>query len=281
MFHAISAFCNAGFALFSDSLSQFVSDPIMNTVIAVLIILGGIGFIVTWELTGLVRKKRRQLSLHTRLVLGTSLALILTGFLVFFFFEFDGVLLTTSIHTKIIGSLFQSITTRTAGFNTLPIGSLAPVTLTVMILLMFIGASPGSTGGGIKTSTFAVLVLSIRSVFRGHEQVEIGGKTVPEQSVKRAAALLVAATGLVLLCFILLLSIEQKPYLDLLFETVSAFATVGLSTGITSDLSASGKLLITVLMFLGRIGPLTFGLALMRDFKKSKIQYPSGRVIIG
>jgi len=203
------------------------------------------------------------------------------GFLVIFFFEFDGVLLTLPLHTKLVGSLFQSITTRTAGFNTLPIGSLAPVTLTVMILLMFIGASPGSTGGGIKTSTFAVLVLSIRSIFRGHESVEISGKTVPEQSLKRAAALLVTAAGLVVFSFILLLSIEKKPYLDLLFETVSAFATVGLSTGITPELSGMGKLIITILMFLGRIGPLTFGLALMRDFKKGKLNYPSGRVIIG
>lgn len=281
VFHSISAFCNAGFALFSDSLSRFAADPVVNIVIGSLILLGGIGFIVIWEMTGLIRKQRRQVTLHTRLALATSAVLLLIGFFAVFYFEFDGVLISESLPVKMMAALFHSITARTAGFNTLPIHAFSPITLTILIVLMFIGASPGSTGGGIKTTTFAVLALSVRSIFRGKEQVEIAGKTVPDDSLKRAVVLLVSALSLVLVSFVFLLSVEEKAYTDLLFETVSAFGTVGLSTGVTPALSNTGKMVLTLLMFLGRIGPLTFGLALLREKAKGRIEYPKGRVIIG
>jgi trk system potassium uptake protein TrkH len=150
-----------------------------------------------------------------------------------------------------------------------------------MILMMFIGASPGSTGGGIKTSTFAVLLLSLKAIFQGKQEIIAYNRTIPTSSVIKAAALLVSALILVILVFLFLVAVENKPYLPLLFETVSAFGTVGLTMGVTPDLTVSGKLLITLLMYLGRIGPLTMGLALARETGKVKIGYPDARIMIG
>jgi len=281
LFHSISAFCNAGFSLFSDSLMGFMSDPSVNVIIVCLILIGGIGFIVVHDITGVVRKTRRALSPHSKLVLYTSAFLIVVGFFIIFFFEFDKALLGTSLPTKIWAVLFQSVTPRTAGFNTLDIASLSRVTLTVIIILMFIGASPGSTGGGIKTSTFAILLLSIRSTLKSEASVEAFKRTIPISSVMKAISLLVSVLILVAVIFFLLMIFEEKPYLDLLFETVSAFGTVGLSTGITPHLSIGGKILITLLMYLGRIGPLTMGLALARSMRRGKIVYPDARIMIG
>jgi len=281
LFHSVSAFCNAGFSLFSNSLSNFVSDPAINFIIMFLIILGGLGFIVVHEMTYRLKKSRRQFSPHTKLILVTSASLIVAGFLAIFFFEFDGVLLNHSVPAKIWSSLFQSVTTRTAGFNTIPISALSGVTLTIMIVLMFIGASPGSTGGGIKTSTFAILILSVKSLIQGKRDIEVFKRSIPYSCVMKTLALLVSAMVLVSLTFLLLLAIENKPYQQILFETVSAFGTVGLSTGITPNLTNAGKLLITILMYLGRIGPLTLGLALAKDITQEKISYPEARVMIG
>jgi len=281
VFHSISAFCNAGFSLFSDSLTQFIDDPVINIVIITLIVLGGFGFLVIFELSAYLRKKRKNLAPHTKLVLIVSLGLILGGFLLFFFLEFDGVLLESPMLSKLWASFFQSVTTRTAGFNTIAIGSLKEVTLTLMIILMFIGASPGSTGGGIKTSTFAVLLLSIKSLIKGEEDIVVFKRTIPSSSIRKALALLVSAIALVSVVFLILLNTEKMGYVSLLFEAVSAFGTVGLSTGITPDLSHPGKLLIILLMFLGRIGPLTLGLALTKEIIKGKVEYPSARIMIG
>ncbi len=281
IFHSISAFCNAGFSLFSNSMENFVSDPFANLVIMILIIMGGLGFLVVHDITRYVRKPRRPLSPHSKLILTTSGILILIGFIAIFFFEFDGSLISKPLSGKLWASLFQSVTTRTAGFNSIPIGSMTSIPLTIMIILMFIGASPGSTGGGIKTSTFAVLLLSVKSILQGKQEIVAYKRTVPISGVMKAAALLVFALILVALAFLFLVAVENKPYLPLLFETVSAFGTVGLSMGITPDLTAPGRLLITVLMFLGRIGPLTLGLALAREMAKAKIGYPDARIMIG
>ena len=281
VFHSISAFCNAGFSLFSDSLTRFVSDPAINIIVMGLILIGGIGFIVVYDISALFRRVRRQLSPHTRIVLITSALLVVSGFFIVFFFEFDKGMLGAPLPTKIWASLFQSITPRTAGFNTLNIASLSRVTLTVTIILMFIGASPGSTGGGIKTSTFAILLLSIRSTLKSEGNVEVFRRTIPNFAVMRALALLVSVLILIAFIFILLIVFEDKPYLELLFETVSAFGTVGLSTGVTPQLTPTGKLLITILMYLGRIGPLTMGLALSRSLRRGKIVYPEARIMIG
>jgi len=281
IFHSISAFCNAGFSLFSDSLSGFVSDPVINIVIIGLIVLGGLGFIVIYEVARKLRDGRHQFSTHTRLALATSGILIVTGFLVIFFFEFDGALLDYPLHAKLWASLFQSVTPRTAGFNTILISSFSPLTLTLLTLFMFIGASPGSTGGGVKTTTFAILLLSLKSIFKGKEDIEVSRRTIPGTIVYKALALFMSALLLLAAMFLFLLVFENKPFLPLLFEAVSAFGTVGLSTGITPSLTTVGKFAIMLLMFAGRIGPLTLMIALARKGRQDKIGYPQARVMIG
>jgi trk system potassium uptake protein TrkH len=281
IFHSISAFCNAGFSLFSDSLEGFVNDPVINIVIMALIIIGGIGFIVIYETTHLFRHARRRLSTHTRLVLVVSMILVISAFLAIFFIEFDGALLDLPLIGKVWAALFQAVTPRTAGFNTIPIASCSTITITLIILLMFIGASPGSTGGGVKTSTFAILILSLKSIFSGKENVQVFKRTIVSSIIYKAVALVVASFLLVFTVFIALLAVEDKPFLPLLFETISAFGTVGLSTGITPDLTPTGKMFIILLMYAGRIGPLTLGLALMRSARHDRIQYPQAKVLIG
>lgn len=281
IFHSISAFCNAGFALYTDSLMSFPGDIVINITVMSLIILGGIGFMVIWDCSKLKRLFTFQITTHSKVVILTSAALIVLGFFAIFFFEFDNVLLPYTIPQKVWTSVFQSVTTRTAGFNTIDIGMLKPLTLTLMIGLMFIGASPGSTGGGIKTSTFAILFLNVRAHLRSNDRIDINKRTVPNTAINKAFALFTLAVLLVASVFCLLLVTEDLPYLNLLFETVSAFATVGLSTGITAQLSVIGKLLIILLMYLGRIGPLTFGLAMTRTLTTSRIAYPKARLYIG
>ena len=281
VFHSISAFCNAGFSLFSNSLENYLADPVVNIIIMVLIILGGIGFIVVYEVSRNLTGTKRILSIHTKLVLVTSAVLVIVGFLIIFFIEFDGALLNVSLTGKLWGALFQSVTTRTAGFNTVPIASLSTITLTIIIILMFIGASPGSTGGGIKTSTFAILLLSLGNILRGKEDIEVFRRKIPRAIVYKAMALVVATLLMLVSIFLLLLAFEKQPFLPLLFEAVSAFGTVGLSTGITPDLTIIGKLLIIILMYGGRIGPLTLGFALTRALRRGKVEYPEARVMIG
>ncbi len=281
VFHSVSAFCNAGFSLFSDSLSGFVSDPVVNGVIMGLIVLGGFGFIVVYEIVRKMKDRRSLLSTHTRLVLTMSALLTAVGFLAIFFFEFDGALLDHPLGAKVWASLFQAITPRTAGFNTILISALSPVTLCLIVILMFLGASPGSTGGGIKTTTSAILLLSLRSILRGKQNIEVFGRTIPSSIVYRAVGLLVGALLLLSSMFLLLLVFEQKPFLSLLFEAVSAFGTVGLSTGITPDLTTVGKFIIIILMFGGRIGPLTLAIAMTRRMRTGTVAYPEARVIVG
>ncbi len=281
VFHSVSAFCNAGFALFSNSLEDFSGDIWINMIMMTLILLGGLGFIVIYETSGQFRRQKLRLSTHSLIVLTTSGILILMGFLVFFFFEFDHSLMHYPLPDRFLAALFQSVTTRTAGFNTVPIGALSRVSLTFMIILMFIGASPGSTGGGIKTTTFAVLLLSVYATFRGRDQVEAFNRTLVPASIFKALSLLVFALIIVIMVFGILLATENIDFLPLLFETISAFGTVGLSTGVTASLSTTGKILIILLMYAGRIGPLTLGLALAREMKKRKIGYPDARVMIG
>jgi trk system potassium uptake protein TrkH len=281
IFHSVSAFCNAGFSLFSNSLENYAGDPVVNIIIMALIISGGIGFIVVYEVTRKINKPRRTLTTHSRLVLTTSALLVIIGFIALFFIEFDGAFLDYPLTAKLWGALFQSVTPRTAGFNTVPIASLSAISLTIMMILMFIGASPGSTGGGIKTSTFAILLLSLKNILMGKEDIEVFKRTIPSTVVYKALAIVVGTLLLLTSIFLLLLAVETKPFLPLLFEAVSAFGTVGLSMGVTPDLTIIGKLLIIILMYGGRIGPLTLGFALTRVFRKEKIEYPEAKVLIG
>ncbi len=280
-FHSISAFCNAGFSLFSDSLMGFTTDPMINITIMGLIIFGGIGFMVVYDILGRIRKRQKHLSPHSKIVLWLSLSCIIIGFITFYFLEFDKSMLKTSLTGKFWIALFQSVSTRTAGFNTIAMNELSRISLTVMIVLMFIGASPGSTGGGIKTSTLAVVLLSIRNVLQGKEEIDIFNRSIPVTTVYKAIAIVITSLLIIFLFFILLMAVENKPFLDLLFETVSAFGTVGLSTGITSELTLPGKLIVTLLMYIGRIGPMTMVLALASKSETQKISYPEARIMIG
>jgi len=281
VFHSISAFCNAGFSLFSNSLENYASDPMVNSVIMILIGLGGIGFIVIYEVTHRLRNKRSKLSTHTKLVLAVSAVLIISAFLLFFFIEFDGALFDLPLMGKLWAALFQSVTPRTAGFNTIPIVSCSAITITVVLFLMFIGASPGSTGGGVKTSTFGILLLSLRGIFTGKDDIQVFNRTILNSIIYKAIAVVVASFLLVFTIFLMLLAVENKPFLPLLFETISAFGTVGLSMGITYDLTPAGKLLIILLMYAGRIGPLTLGFALMKSARRDRVRFPEAKVLIG
>ena len=281
--HAVSSFCNAGFDLFGEyrSLTGYVDDLTVNLVITTLIILGGIGFSVmadVWE-----NRRFRDYSLHSKLVLTVTAFLITFGAVVIFAFEQDNpaTLGPLSWDGKILASYFQSVTSRTAGYNTLPIGEMGNAALFFIVILMFIGASPGSTGGGVKTTTAGLLAAAIWALIRGREDVEIFERSLSRTIIYKAFALVFIAALLVIVVTMILCVSESAPFLSILFEVVSAFGTVGLSTGITPDLSVTGKLWIILTMFAGRVGPITVALALDLRQRKAMVKYPEGKVIIG
>ena len=257
LFHSISAFCNAGFSLFSNSFMDYQGDLYITLVISIMIILGGIGFVVLLDIKNLKFWKRNKdftvnrFTLQTKIVLILSVALILIGTLAFLTLENNGILQGLSWKNKILASYFQSVTSRTAGFNTINIGGLGMVSQVVLIFLMFIGASPGSTGGGIKTATFGILLVTIWSMLKNRDRISVFKKTIPRHVVRKA--LVVFFMGLAwILIFTIALSLTEgrnagnlaNPFLSFLFEVTSAFGTVGLSTGITPYLSTLGKILI-------------------------------------
>lgn len=285
VFHSISAFCNAGFSLFPDSFCRFRGEFLINGAIMSLIIIGGIGFVVIVNIHEIIKYARRgekvRFTLHTRMVLITSIALISLGTLYFLGAEWNNAFSGLPLHEKFLASLFQSVTCRTAGFNTIDTAALSATSLLFSIVLMFIGASPGSTGGGIKTTTFAVLVLRVKAVLYGRDELEISGRTIPRIILNKSISI-VMLSALICLVFLLALTwIEGKSFIHLFFETVSAFGTVGLSCGLTGKLGDPGKLLITLLMFIGRIGPLTLALALGERIIKGTFSYPEERVMVG
>lgn len=284
-FHAISAFCNAGFALFNNSLEDFKFTPLIHGTIIVLLMAGGIGFAVMRDITSVIKARRsiRELTVHTKIVLSTHFALFFIGLIYLFFGEFLHAFQEMSMWERFQVALFQSATARTAGFNSINLTSLHPHSIYMMILLMFIGASPGSTGGGIKTTTFAVLLQSVTATLKGKFTVEFFERKVPPQTVVKAIAIFIISLIVVSGSILVMMRIEpDKNFLALFFECVSAFATVGLSLGITPFLSAFGKICITVLMFVGRVGPLTLVLAIgSRAVLPSKVEYPEGKVLIG
>ncbi len=292
VFHSVSAFCNAGFALFSNNLMNYSNDWLVNFVIGFLIITGGLGFLVMAELQLKQKYKRRaweRLSLHSKLVLSSTAILLLTGSALFLLLEWNNTLSGLSIFDKVINSSFQSITCRTAGFNTLPIGELTNSSLFLSIILMFIGAAPGSTGGGIKVTTFSTLILMGSAALRGKDSPQTFKRTIAEQSVQKALSLVIVSLGIIALCTIILTVTElgSKPhsetdgkFIEIAFETVSAFGTAGLSTGITPNLSNSGKIAITIMMFIGRLGPLSIAFALSHK-KKKLYRYAEESIMIG
>ena len=283
LFHSVSAFNNAGFGFYPDSLVRFVGDPVVNLVIAALIILGGLGFLVEMNIIRhYLNPRKAPFTLHTKVVLGMTGALLVFGMLIFLVLEWTHTLAPLSFPQKLLASFFASVTPRTAGFNTLDYAQMDESSLLFTILLMFIGASPGSTGGGIKTVTFFLLVLSVWTISRGHSDMAFFKRRVSHMNVIKAGVVTILSMLLVGAALTLLnLTDPDKNFLSLAFESVSAFGTVGLSMGITPNMSALGKIVLILLMYLGRIGPLTFTLALIEGQKDTHIRYPEEEVVIG
>lgn len=266
-FHSVSAFCNAGFSTFDTSIINF--NPLIKYTISFLIIIGGIGYFVIYELIEKY-KNNAKFSFHTKIVLLTTILLIAGGAVFLFVFE-NGSL-------NITDSFFQSVTARTAGFNSIEIGSLNYASLFLLLLLMFIGASPGSTGGGIKTTTFFVMIYSIFSLLKGKTEVVIFSRRITLKTIIKAFATSFIYFGVIIIGTIIILEESNMKLQQVLFEVVSAIGTVGLSLGITPDLDNLGKIIIVLLMFIGRIGPASLALATMTKAKQIKIKYPEGNL---
>lgn len=284
LFHAVSAFCNAGFDLFGDSLVRFVGDITVNLVICGLIIVGGIGFTVIADFyNNKITKTKKRFSLHAKLVLFVTAGLILIGTVLFLLLEYNNpqTMGNLSLDKKILAALFQSVSPRTAGFNTIPIGQLRQASLFITIVLMFIGASPNSTGGGIKTTTFAVIVMAVIALVRGKHDVEVFERRLHDEIVLKSLA--VAALGITVVSVGTLILLITQPFTltEILFEAVSAFGTVGLSTGITPALTAVGKLILTTMMYLGRVGPLTLVMAVGQKKETPVFRFPEERIMVG
>jgi len=274
LFHSISAFNNAGFALFSNSMETFVADIPINIIMMVLIIIGGIGYPVLSEI--LTRGRRKKFSLHAKIIFVTTVFLILLGAVMFFLMEFNNMdsIGTFSLGNKVMTSFFQSVTARTAGFNTVNTGSLTQATLFFITILMFIGASPGSTAGGIKTTTFAAITLGGLSALKGRKNVLIFKKRIPDSIVTRALAITLTGILLVVLATLGVMLFEKSSAMEALFEVISAFGTVGLSTGITMGLTTGSKIILILVMFIGRIGISVLGLVLAFRTKIEKVSRP-------
>ncbi len=283
VFHAVSSFNNAGFDLFGNfrSITGYVDDFTVNIVISGLIIVGGLGFTVLVDIYQ--RRNWRLFSLHTKIVLAMSGFLIISGALVIFALEYSNLKTLAPLSTggKVLASYFQSVTPRTAGYNTLAIAELRSATQFFIVLLMFIGASPGSTGGGIKTSTFTSLIGAVWAMIRGHEDVEVFERRIPKEIVYRALTITLAALSLVITVTMILTITEKADFLTLLFETTSAFGTVGLTMGITPDLSTFGRILISLTMFAGRVGPLTIAFAVAQRQNKQAYKYAKEKIMVG
>ncbi|WP_338555067.1 TrkH family potassium uptake protein [Paenibacillus sp. KS-LC4] len=283
LFHAISLFNNAGFDIFGDyrSLTMYVDDPIVNLTAMLLIISGGLGFIVISDL--LEFRRRKRLSLHSKVVLAMTGSLIAVGAVVIFIFEFSNASTLGSLDWggKILSSFFQSVSPRTAGANTLNYADLRQATLFFTIILMFIGASPGSTGGGIKTTTFMTLIGAVVAMFRGKEDIVLFRYRLGKERVLKALTITMLSLVLVVVVTMLLSATEDQQFIKILFEATSAFGTVGLSMGITPELSDFGKIIISITMFAGRLGPLTLAYALNPKTSKELYRYPEGKITIG
>jgi trk system potassium uptake protein TrkH len=289
VYHAVSAFNNCGYSLFSDNLIRYQGDVAVNLTIALLIILGGIGFLVQQEVVAWLRDRKSKLSLHTKIVLITTAALVLGGTILLYLLETDNVLQGASFKTALLASFFQSVTARTAGFNTVDIGMLTNSSILILLILMFIGASPGSTGGGVKTTSFALLVLLVANRVRGNENVNIANRTIPKELVERTISIIFSAAILIGIITAVLLFFSDSSgspqalrheFIEYVFETFSAFGTVGLSMGATQKLNDVQKYAVILMMFIGRVGPLTMAFAWYSS-RKRKLTYAEESVMVG
>jgi trk system potassium uptake protein TrkH len=283
IFHAVSLFNNAGFDLFGNytSFTRYVSDPAINIISTALIILGGLGFVVLSDL--IEYRKKRKLSLHSKAVLLITSILLVAGFVLVFVFEFTNprTIGSLSWDGKLWGSLFQSVTTRTAGANTLDLMQLRQATLLLTIILMFIGGSPGSTAGGVKTTTILLIIGAVISMVKGKEDVVLFYFRINKDRIYKALTIMVFSLSLVIAATMILTMTEATSFITVLFEATSAFGTVGLSLGLTPNLSTTGKLVICLLMFAGRVGMITLVYALAPKQGKELYRYPEGKIMIG
>ncbi|WP_138754803.1 TrkH family potassium uptake protein [Paenibacillus sinopodophylli] len=282
-FHAVSLFNNAGFDIFGNyrSLTLYVDDVVVNFTAMLLIITGGLGFVVMSDLMEF--RKNKRLSLHSKVVLSMTGTLIAVGTIVIFIFEFSNTKTLGSLDLggKILASFFQSVTPRTAGANTLDYTQLRQATMFFTIILMFIGASPGSTGGGIKTTTFTTLVGAVIAMIRGREDIVLFRYRLGKDRIFKALTITLISLLLVIIVTMILSMTEEHAFIELLFEATSAFGTVGLSVGVTPDLSLVGKIVIALTMFAGRLGPLTLAYALGPRTEKELYRHPEGKITIG
>lgn len=285
IFHSISAFCNAGFDLMGsqEPYSSFVSyydDWLVNLVIMGLIIVGGIGFIV-WDDVSTHKLAVRKYLLQTKVVLLATAVLVFGGALLFYLFEKDTLLSGMSVSGKILSSLFGSVTARTAGFNTTDVAAMSDGGKLLTIILMFIGGSPGSTAGGVKTTTIVVLFLYVLSNIKRTYGVNVFGRRLEEDVIKRASSIFTINLFLALTASLIIMGVQSMPMPDVMFETFSAIGTVGMTTGITRDLLPFSRVIIIILMYCGRIGSLSFALAFTQQKKSTNIQQPVEKITVG
>lgn len=281
VFHSISAFCNAGFDILGDSIYPLRDDYLVNIVIMALVVIGGLGFMVTSEL--IYKREFKKISTNSKLVLVISAILIVLGAFGFYLLESlgGGVLDNESVGTGILESFFQSVVARTAGFYSVELSKMKVSTTLLLIGLMFIGGSPGSTAGGIKTTTFGILVIATISVIKGEKEPVVFNRSISDESIKKALSIFMVSLSIVLLITFTISITDNFNFIDILYETVSALATVGASRGITAELSNIAKVLLTLCMYLGRIGPMTMAFAFGLKPKDKLIKYPESFISIG
>ena len=286
IFHSVSAFCTAGFSLFPDNLSAYRDSTVINVIIGILCIVGSVGFFVIYDVYHMMSRKKREdeppkrLLIHTKLVLIMLPILIITGALLICLSEWNTPL--PSFKDRFLTSTFQAISaSTTTGFNTLDTGTVKTLGLATMIMLMYIGASPGGTGGGVKTTTFGLLISSIISVISMKDELILFNRRISPRTKDKAFAICTIAVLLIALDVLILSVTEKASFMEIVFEVVSAFGTVGLSTGVTPTLSVTGKIVLVITMLIGRVGPLAIGFSIRGKCKLVPIKYPEGGILVG
>lgn len=281
LFHSVSAFCNAGFDITGNSFMDYNDSTIAIVAICFLVVVGGLGFSVIIDI--LRHRSWKRLSLHTRLVIIISFLLLAIGTLLILVLEWNnpGTLKDMTLGDKVRAALFAAVVPRTAGFNSIDVGAMMQATAFFTIILMFIGGSPGSTAGGIKTATFGVVIMATIAIIKGERDIEIYKKRIPQETVFKSLAIVTVGMGMIIGVSFLLTLTESWGFLDTMFEATSAFATVGLSRGLTPNLSNAGKLIIIGTMYAGRVGPLTMAFAFGYNRKHKRYRYSEGHITVG